>query len=104
MMSMKPQKNCVAMPAQAAARYCIPARSFMRNIDRSVFIRAAPAGLPPDCTVLQRAEGLLALSVPAARSAAVLTALASQLALTDVQVEARPIDEVIAALYRDLRI
>ena len=65
---------------------------------------AAPAGLPPDCTVLQRAEGMLALSVPAARSAAVLTALASQLALTDVQVEARPIDEVIAALYRDLRI
>ena len=37
-------------------------------------------------------------------AAAVLTALASQLALTDVQVEARPIDEVIAALYRDLRI
>ena len=64
---------------------------------------AAPAGLPPDCTVLQCAEGMLALSVPAARSAAVLTALASQLALTDVQVEARPIDEVIAALYRKFR-
>ncbi len=64
----------------------------------------APETLPPDCTVLERREGMLALSVQAERSAAVLTALAGSLTLTDVRVEARPIDEVIAALYRDLEI
>ena len=64
----------------------------------------APAELPPDCTVLERREGMLALAVPAERSATALTALAGRLTLTDVRVEARPIDEVIAALYRDLEI
>ena len=64
----------------------------------------APETLPPDCTVLERREGMLALAVPAECSAAALTALAGTLTLTDVRVEARPIDEVIAALYRDLEI
>ena len=68
------------------------------------FSGAAPEALPPGCVCTRRGEGFLELTVPAEQTAQTVTALAGALELTDLRVDERPIDEVIAALYRDLHI
>ncbi|MDY5015952.1 MAG: ATP-binding cassette domain-containing protein [Eubacteriales bacterium] len=64
----------------------------------------APAALPPDAAVLERGEGYFVLRVPPDAVARTITQLAAALSLTDVQVSEMPVDEVIASIYRELRI
>ena len=63
-----------------------------------------PAALPPDAAVLERGEGYFVLRVPPDAVARTITQLAAALSLTDVQVSEMPVDEVIASIYRELRI
>ena len=68
------------------------------------YMGPAPAALPPDAAVLERGEGYFVLRVPPDAVARTITQLAAALSLTDVQVSEMPVDEVIASIYRELRI
>jgi len=77
------------------------------DTDRTLTVRfTGNAGdvTPPGCTLISSGEGMLVYRIASDTVPSAIAQLAGALSLTDVRVEEKPVDEVIATLYRDLRI